>query len=300
MSRGSYKTVVKVFEDIWSCHVTDVEYVGDSRQVGCIPHHDPMIKPGSVEEQIVTDTVEDNVGFTGSIQLVNSHIKAVDLNSPHVGRSAIKTVVDRLQPNICPITAAPQSANLTVESPLGMARYEQFQQHRLRMGRVKLQDLCGEDQRRPAFVNLDDYNYSIDQVSFWDEMHPSCRIGGRAPGPQAKIQRQFLRDINTGKLIQPLDGINGNYAVRQRWTNVKYNKEIRLSLGCHLYRDENGVLHGRRLSVWDYTNRWVVTITQYEQECIPRQLNKIRENGPKCRWVEGGRTVEMEFMMRTL
>ena len=121
-------------------------------------------------------------------------------------------------------------------------------------------------------------------------MHPSCRIGGRAPGPQAKIQRQFLRDINTGKLIQPLDGINGNYGTKQRWAKVKYNKEIRLSLGCYLYRDGDGVRHGPRLPVWDYTNKWVVTITQYEHECIPRQLNKIREQGSKRRWVEGART----------
>ena len=100
-----------------------------------------------------------------------------------------------------PITAAPQSANLSADDPLGRARYEQLQQHRLRMGRVKLEDLSVEDQRRPAFINLEDYKYSVEQVSFWDVIHPVCRIGGRAPGPQSKTQRQFLHDINTGKLV---------------------------------------------------------------------------------------------------
>lgn len=292
LPHGSYGVIHKVLDSVWCHHLMDMEYTGDSWQVGCKPHHQPMIQPGSVEEQIVADAVEDNLGFTGTMHLVNSHIKAVDASATHVGRSSIKTVVDRLRPNVCPITAAPQSANITAESPLGMARYEQFQQHRLRLGRVKLQDLCAEDQQRPAFLNLEDHNYSIEQVSWWDEMHPSCRIGGRAPGPQAKIQRQFLRDINTGKLVQDVDGINGDYATRQRWGKVKYNKEIRLSLGCCLFRDERGVLHGRRLPVWDYTNKWVVTITQYEQECIPQQLNKIREGGSKRRWVEGTRTVD--------
>ena len=285
---GSYKTVLKVLQDVWSCHVRGEEYVGDSRQVGCDPHNTPIIKPGSVEEQIVADAVEDNVGYTGVMHLVNSHIKAVDMDSPHVGRSSIKTVVDRLHPKVLPISAAPQHTNITADSPLGMARYEQLQQHRLRLGRVRLEDLSTEDQLRPAFINLDDYKYSVEDVTFWDEMHPSCRIGGRAPGPQAKVQRQFLRDINTQKLI-PFEGINGIYSTPQRWAKVKYHNEIRLCLGCCLARDEDGKLIGKRLPVYDYTNRWVVTITQYEEECVPKQIRKIKKKGPRKGWVEGER-----------
>ena len=62
---------------------------------------------GSVEEQIIADSVEDNVGFTGTMELVNSHIKAVDMGATHVGRSVIKTVVDRLRPNIIPCSILP-------------------------------------------------------------------------------------------------------------------------------------------------------------------------------------------------
>ena len=144
-------------------------------------------------------------------------------------------------------------------------------------------------------MNLDDHRYSVNQVSFWDEMHPSCRIGGRAPGPQAKIQRQFLRDINTDKLIDPIEateGINGNYEDAKTWCNVKYNKEIRLSLGCCLAKDENGVMYGKRLEPFNYTNRWVVTITEYNDECVPRQIQMIKTKGPTRGWVEGMRTPE--------
>ena len=74
--RGSYS--LKPFskfclEDVWYCHVRGKEHVGDSRQVDCVPHNAPIIKPGSVEEQIV---VEDNVGYTGVMYLVKNHIKA--------------------------------------------------------------------------------------------------------------------------------------------------------------------------------------------------------------------------------
>ena len=291
MSKGSYKTVLKVLQTVWRCHVDGVEYTGDSRQVGCSPRHQPMIKPGSVEEQIVADAVEDNVGFTGAMELVNSHIKAVDISATHVGRSAIKTVVDRLRPKVGPIKSVPQSSSITAETPLGMTRYEQLQQYRLRLGRTTLSELPKEDQRRPTFMNLEDHSFCVEQVGFWDETHPVCRIGGRAPGPQAKIQRQFLRDINTRKLIYEVTkGINGDYDKPQRWSKVKYLREIRVCLGCCIVKDKDGVRHGKRLPVFDYTNQWVVTITQYVDECIPRQIKKIREHGAKKSWVEGQRT----------
>ena len=80
MPRGSYKTILKVLQDIWQCHVDAVEYTGNSRQVGCQPRHQPMIQSGSVEEQIVGDAVEDNIGFTATMELVNSHVKVVSIN----------------------------------------------------------------------------------------------------------------------------------------------------------------------------------------------------------------------------
>ena len=292
LTKGSYKTVHKVLQAVWTCHLNGVEYVGDSAQVGCDPHNKPLIQPGSVEEQIVADAVEDNIGFTGTMHLVNSHIKGVDLDATHVGRSSIKTVVDRLRPKIGPIKSASQHVNITAEDPLGKARYEQLQQYRLRLGRVKLEDLSEEDQRRPAFANLDDHKFDICQVSFWDETHPSCRIGGRAPGPQQHIQRQFLRDINTGKIVTT-KGINGDYKTAQRWAKVKYNKEIRLMLGCCIVKLQGAdgeELCGRRLPAFDYTNRWVVTITQYEEECIPRAIRKVKDGSVKRGWVEGERT----------
>ena len=83
--------------------------------------------PGSVEEQIVADVVEDNVGFTDTMELVNHHIKAVDMGATHVGHSAIKTVVERLRPNIVPIYSVSHQDNLSVDDPLGKERCEQLQ-----------------------------------------------------------------------------------------------------------------------------------------------------------------------------
>ena len=82
----------------------------------------------------------------------------------------------------------------------------------LRMGRIKFDDLCTQ-KLRPTNINLTEYNYSVGQVGFWDGTHPTCRIGGRAPGPQSKVQRQFLRDINTQKPV-PID-----YDTTRKWVD---------------------------------------------------------------------------------
>ena len=65
-----------------------------------------------------------------------------------------------------------------------------------------------------------------------------------------------------------------------------------MSLGRVVYRDEDGVLRGARLTPFDYTGCWVETITVYEQECIPRQIKKIKSLTQKRGWVEGESTPE--------
>ena len=100
MPKGSYKTVYKVLQNVWDCHLHGVEYTTLEtvhKSVAIIIHNPPMIEVGSVAEQIVVDAVEDHIGYTGTMHLVNSHIKGVDLDTTHVGRSSIKTVVDRLK-----------------------------------------------------------------------------------------------------------------------------------------------------------------------------------------------------------
>ena len=64
----------KVLRTAWECQKSGVPYVDNSAQVGAEPHHTPLIKPGSVEEQLVADAVEDNVSYEHTVDIVNGHI----------------------------------------------------------------------------------------------------------------------------------------------------------------------------------------------------------------------------------
>ena len=288
LKKGSNNMVHKVLRAAWSCQQRGVPYVDNSAQVGSRPHHAPLIQPGSVEEQLVADAVEDNVSYKNTVDIVNGHIKAVNPNAEHVTINSVKSCVDRLAPDVCAITRTHQGASYGRETAWAKARYQQFQQHRLRMGRVKLEDLSVEDQANPAFIvgALPEHSYKIEQVAFWDETQPKCRIGGRAKGPQSKTQRRFLRDGE-----QKLN-INGKYNSRQEYLECKFSKDIRLSLGCAIYRDDDGILQGARLTPFNYTGCWVETITTFEEECIPKQIKKIKSLTQKRGWVEGERTPE--------
>ena len=62
---------ITIVRAAWDCQKRGVPYVGNSAQVGAAPHHAPLIKPGSVEEQLVADAVEDNVSYSNTVDIVN-------------------------------------------------------------------------------------------------------------------------------------------------------------------------------------------------------------------------------------
>ena len=138
------------------------------------------------EEQLVADAVEDNVSYSNTVDIVNGHIKALDPDAPHVTINSVnvKSCVDRLTPDVCAITRTSQGVSYGPETAWAKDHYQQFQQHRLRMGRIKLTDLSAEDQANPTFIVgvMPEHAYKVEQVAFWDETQPKCRIGGRGKG----------------------------------------------------------------------------------------------------------------------
>ena len=287
LPKGSTGTVRKVLEDAWELHKHGIEYNGENRQSVKPSHNSPMIPSGSATEQLVSDCVEQHISYSRTCEIVNSTIKALNPEDKHVGRSSIKTVVDRLDPSVGAILGTSQGKSKYAKgTPWAEARYQQFQQHRLRMGRVKFINLTLEDQTNPAFKIAKLYPYSLNQVTFWDETQPNCRVGGRGPGPQIKISRRFKRDIN-GKL-----DAEGEFGRRAKWMRMKFTKEIRLSLGCAVVKDRDGNERGVRLPPFDYTGKWVNSIGVFEEEVIPKIIRAAKECKITTRWVEGRRTTE--------
>eukprot|EP00937_MAST-01D_sp_MAST-1D-sp2_P007790 g7790.t1 len=84
LTQGHYKTVERVLEDTVWCHKHGFEYRGEGRYAG-VGGHNKLIAPGSFEEQLVADTMEDGLGLDAATEYVNDY--RTKLGLVHVGKS---------------------------------------------------------------------------------------------------------------------------------------------------------------------------------------------------------------------
>lgn len=301
---GSYNTIKKVLEDAWDLHLQGKQYTGTHRSTGKTSNNKPLIAPGSTDEQLVADLIEDGCSIEDTTEYVNIARKADNPNKVHVGESAVRTVILRLNPNRSAVSATAQGS-LDPDSAWSIARRLQFQQHRLRLGRQKFRRLPVIDQLRACFQNLTSFKYTVCvhihtcarnppprnhshtlvctqlyQVTYWDETHPKCTLGGLSKGQD---QLRFPRGPN-GRL----DVKQGQLNPKKFWLNHKYGQEIRIMLGCVMKKDSKGNDVGVRLPVFDYTGCWVHSIGTYEDVHIPAQIHRVKTGGANG-WTEGRR-----------
>ena len=157
---GSYKTVRKVLEDAWKLHLRGEVYSGAHRLTGRPSNNPALITPGSKDEQLIADLIEDGSTLRKTMRRVNIQRKMDNPNKLHVGVSAVRTVVQRLKPEVCAVTARSQGSS-DPTSPWCRARYEQFQQYRLRLGRIRFRQLSVIDQMKPCFHGLSDHRIKV-------------------------------------------------------------------------------------------------------------------------------------------
>ena len=87
-------------------------------------------------------------------------------------------------------------------------------------------------------------------------MHKQQYIGHCGEGQ--KVQRKFLRNKD-GKVVKE----NGEYRSEQtKVLKVKYEKEARFCLGVAMKIDEDGKEYACRLSIFNYTQKKVITLTE--------------------------------------
>jgi len=312
MPTGSYNTVKKVLEDGWKCLQHGEKYVGAHRATGRESNHKAIIRPGSTDEQLIADLIEDGVSLEDCTERVNIHRKLVNPNKIHVGISAVRTVVERLNPDRSAVSACSQGST-DPNSPWARARYLQFQQHRLRLGRQRFSQLPVNEMLTPCFCNLGPHKYKVcprpphhrithhtpttthhfwsithpnpnpytqtEQSTFWDETHPKCQVAGIAKG---KPQVRFPRGLN-GRL-----DVDGTLNPKRFWLQHKYQNEVRIMPGCGMKRQADGTLVGHRLPTFNYTGCWVHSIGIYQDVHVRAQIGRIKTGGARG-WTEGAR-----------
>jgi hypothetical protein len=92
------------------------------------------------------------------------------------------------------------------------------------------------------------------QVAWWDEAHRKCIIGGQHAGAT-----HYLRFPRTPEGKLNLE--SGKYDESEvAWVNVKYEKEVRLCLGCGIYEKADGTTVGVCAKPFCYSGKLLVSL----------------------------------------
>ena len=120
---------------------------------------------------------------------------------------------------------------------------------------------------------------SLHQIAFWDKMHKKVRKGQVAANG-TNYQVRFKRD-ETGKV----NATGGEYiANKGTQLNMKYAEEVRLCLGVAKCKLEDGTVVGKRLPLFDYSGKVILTIKDYNKK-VMEELARVRGLKGKGGWV---------------
>jgi hypothetical protein len=114
------------------------------------------------------------------------------------------------------------------------------------------------------------------QVAWWDETHRKCIIGGQRAGATHYVR--FPRTPE-GKL----DLEAGNFDDSEvAWVNVKYEKEVRLCLGCGIYEEEDGTTVGVCAKPFCYSGKLLVSLKDDRKNVVVEiaRVKSLSHPGP--------------------
>jgi hypothetical protein len=251
---GSRNSILKVLQDVDFCMVAGVPY--DSSVDRTSGGATSVIKDDSVELQILAGALEAGKSMDKATVLVNEH-RREDGSKP-VGRSAVYSRSLSLDPVVSE-TGQQSQGNRDGESNYGKARYNYVQHLLVRFGHTAAHD---EDLPNPLPDWLDrdkladgGFMLSINQITFWDETHQKCKIGGT--GTDRDRTLWVKRDEN-GKLDK-----NGKLADTKKRSKVKYEKEGRFGLGVTATKSsEDSDPVGVRMLAYDYSGKTLISLKE--------------------------------------
>ena len=226
---GSEGVIRAVLVDVHAALQANETYTGEPKytQGGANKH----IQLGSLEEQIAADCIEGGFGYRQATYLVNEYRERLEPPKVAVGRTAVYSAVQRLNPKVTAVLIAKQGS-YDVASPWAIARLRFSCQLLVRLGLMTPLDAWVKADHVPLILqnpaNIPSYfkvaniggSLHVNQIAFWDETHKKPVIGGvghEAAG--SRKQTRFRRDVN-GKL-----DVNGGYGDRQALLKVKYSAQ---------------------------------------------------------------------------
>jgi hypothetical protein len=114
------------------------------------------------------------------------------------------------------------------------------------------------------------------QVAWWDETHRKCIIGGQRAGAT-----HYVRFPRTPEGKLDLEG--GKYDESEvAWVNVKYEKEVRLCLGCRIYEKADGTTVGVCAKPFCYSGELLVSLKDDRRNVVVEiaRVKSLSHPGP--------------------
>ncbi len=263
-----YNTILRVFEAVYGCMALGIKYNADDCYIGS-GGSNKMIQPGTKYEQIIADAVEAGAGYTTAMHIVNIALR--DDGKVHVGRSAVRSCVLRLNPLVTAISPHKQAGSVE----WAKARMRWATQLLLRLKELRFDDL-EEDEKEEEYYKLDRGFFQLEDVAFWDETHKVTHISGDGRG--GKQQIRFRRDKDQ-KLCD-----DGTFNPEFHMVNVKYSSENRWCCGVRI-DDVNGEPVGKRLPTLEYTERQIVSHEEY-MGLVEKEIRRVKQSRASHYWVK--------------
>jgi hypothetical protein len=126
----------------------------------------------------------------------------------------------------------------------------------------------------PQRFHVGEFPLFLHGIVWWDEYHKKIRLGFAS-----KHEARVARDPETRKPTSVADG--GVFPEPKPSTTVKFPGEARGGFGVAMRKKEDGEYEGVRCEPFDYTNKWIVGVKEYEEK---RKAELHRVKGLAGQW----------------
>jgi hypothetical protein len=244
-----------ILNDVVACKKAGIAYPG-TRKFGPSTGKQRTLATNSIEAQIVADCLESGFSLPLAQWMVNQHRK--ETGEEFLTQSPIRHLMKRLKPSVRKVKKQAQgSTNQT--SKWARARLAFNTRFVIRFGKLPEEEFEKIRQKNggtlPAWFDPDKREpLKPQQVAWWDKTHRKCIIGEQRAGATHYVR--FPRTPE-GKL----DLEAGKYDDSEvAWVNVKYEKEVRLCLGCGIYEEADGTTVGVCAKPFCYSGKLLVSL----------------------------------------
>ena len=244
-----------ILNDVVACKKAGVAYTG-TRKIGPYTGKQPTLDTDSNEAQIVADCLESGFSLSLTQWMINQHRKESGEDS--LTQSPIRHLMKRLKPSVRKVKKQAQGST-DPTSKWARARLGFNTQVLIRFGKLPEEEFEKIRQKNdgtlPAWFDPEKMKpLKPQQVAWWDETHRKCIIGGQRAGATHYVRFPRTPD---GKL----DLEAGKYDDTEvAWVNVKYEKEVRLCLGCGIKEEADGTTVGVCAKPFCYSGKLLVLL----------------------------------------